>query len=105
MQLFEQATVFVMPSLYEPFGIVYVEAGTAGVPSIGTTVGGATDAIGPGGLLVDPGDDGGLLNAMRRLTDPTTAHSLGVRACEHASTYSWEAVARRVAAALLPTMQ
>ena len=32
----ESATCFVMPSHFEPFGIVYVEAAAAGVPSIGT---------------------------------------------------------------------
>src|SRR5919109_132591 len=56
--LFASATCFVMPSRYEPFGIVYVEAAAAAVPSIGTVFGGARDAIGDeGGLLVDPSDE------------------------------------------------
>ena len=102
ISLFETATVFVMPSRFEPYGIVHVEAGSAGVPSIGTTRGGACDSVGPGGLLVDPGDEVGLVAAMRRLSDPETARVFGERALEHSKKNSWEAVADRVAGVLGP---
>jgi glycosyltransferase involved in cell wall biosynthesis len=100
--LFEHATCFVMPSCFEPFGIVYVEAGTAGVPSIGTKVGGAADAIGAGGVLVDPEDDTALREAMLALCAPETARRLGRLARRNAARYSWPLVARRVLEALLP---
>jgi hypothetical protein len=47
--LFGSATCFVMPSFVEPFGITYVEAAAAGLPSIGTRVRGTTDSVGDGG--------------------------------------------------------
>ena len=59
--LFAAATCFVVPSLLEPFGIVYVEAATAGVPSIAGIHGGTADSVGDGGVLVDPTDDDALV--------------------------------------------
>jgi glycosyltransferase involved in cell wall biosynthesis len=99
-QLFQQATCFVMPSRYEPFGMVYVEAAAAGTPSIGTSVGGAEDAIGDGGLLVDPTDPTALLDAMRELAEPERAAAAGSAALSHSSAYTWRAVAERVVRAL-----
>ncbi len=99
-RLFERATCFVMPSRFEPFGIVYVEAGTAGVPSIGTSVGGAADAIGHGGLIVDPEDDDALLAAMLELCDAAIARRLGGLARRNAARFTWPRVAERVLEAL-----
>lgn len=99
VELFEQATCYVMPSRFEAFGMVYVEAGAAGVPSIGTTRGGAATAIGEGGILVDPEDDGALLAAMTELADAERAEELGHVAREHARPYTWRGVAERILAA------
>jgi glycogen synthase len=98
--LFERATCFVLPSRFEPYGIVYVEAGGAAVASIGTSVGGAADAIGEGGVLVDPGDGDALREAMLALCDPAVARRLGEAAKENADRHSWQAVATRVLEAL-----
>jgi glycosyltransferase involved in cell wall biosynthesis len=95
--LFETATCFVMPSLFEPFGMVYVEAAAAGVPSIGTAVGGARDVIGhEGGLLVDPHDERGLTEAMTVMCDPDRASSMGAAALRRSALFTWRAVAERV---------
>jgi glycosyltransferase involved in cell wall biosynthesis len=99
-RLFEQATCFVMPSQYEPFGMVYVEAAAAGVPSIGTSVGGAADAVGDGGILVDPANEDELLDAMRQLADPGRAEVAGAAALARAPLFTWRAVAERVVSAL-----
>ena len=98
--LFARSTCFVMPSGYEPFGIAYVDAGAAGIPSIGTTVGGAADAIGDGGLLVDPSDEPQLVAAMQELADPATAQRLGEAARRHADLLTWPLVAERLVKAL-----
>lgn len=95
-QLFLQSTCFVMPSFIEPFGIVYVEAATAGIPSIGTTNGGTADSIGDGGRCVDPGDDEGLLEAMVELSDPATASEVGAAASRRAELLTWRATAERI---------
>jgi glycosyltransferase involved in cell wall biosynthesis len=99
--LFESATCFVMPSQCENFGIVYVEAAAAGVPSIGTTVGGAADAIGEeGGLLVDPADEEALVEAMAAMCDPERARNMGAAARDRSHLFTWKAVAGRIADAL-----
>ncbi len=55
-EYFRQAAVFVMPSLMEGFGLVFLEAMAAGVPVIGGNVGGTKELVkdGVNGLLVDP---------------------------------------------------
>ena len=95
-RLFEKATCFVMPSRFEPFGIVYVEAGAAGVPSIGTAVGGARDAVGPGGLLVDPSDERALVEALMVMCNPSRASMMGAAALKRSVLFTWTAVADRI---------
>jgi glycosyltransferase involved in cell wall biosynthesis len=98
--LFAAATCFVMPSRHEPMGISYAEAGSAGVPSIGTTRGGAHEVIGPGGTVVDPDDGGALFAAMLRFSEPSYAAAAGEAACAHARLYTWPRVAKRILNAL-----
>jgi len=101
-ELIDCATCFLMPSTYEPFGIAYIDAGAAGVPSIGTTVGGAPDAVGRGGVVVDPDDEDALLDAMLELAIPATAQRLGQLAEEHSALFTWQAVGERLLRALRP---
>lgn len=99
--LFARATCFVMPSLIEPFGIAYVEAASAGVPSIAGSVGGPTDIVGgAGGILVEPSDEQGLFEAMLRLADPDTAQRMGLAAYARSTLYTWSKVAERLLRAL-----
>jgi glycosyltransferase involved in cell wall biosynthesis len=91
-----------MPSSFEPFGIVHATAAAAGVPSIGTTVGGAGYVIGAhGGRLVPPGDRRALLAAMLELSSPDTAMRMGAAALERSRRFTWRAVAQRVLDALV----
>ena len=98
--LFEAATCFLMPSRYEAAGIAYTEAAAAGIPSIGTTVGGAAFVIGPGGKVVDPEDELALLGAMIELSNPEVARRLGGLAMRRAPLFTWKAVAGRILRAL-----
>lgn len=102
--LFASATCFVMPSLVEPFGIVYVEAAAAGIPSIATTVGGTNESVGSGGVLVDPSDEAALLTAMRKLADPAQARSLGEEALRRSSELTWRKTAERLVRAIAPRL-
>jgi len=70
-KLFEVCSLFVAPSLYESFGLIYVEAMNYARPAIGCTVGGAADIIvnGETGYLVPPESPNDLaaaiVNALR----------------------------------------
>jgi len=85
---------------FEAFGLVFLEAGAAGRPVLGTTGSGAEDAIedGVSGYLRDPGDTAGLAAALVALhDDPGLAARLGQAGRERASRQTWAAAAERVA--------
>jgi glycosyltransferase involved in cell wall biosynthesis len=95
-ELFAEATCFVMPSLFEPWGLVYVEAAAAGVASIAGSIGGTADSVGEGGVIVDPYDEDALFRAMRALCDPDTAQHLGVLAHARSAALTWSQTTQRV---------
>jgi glycosyltransferase involved in cell wall biosynthesis len=61
--------IFVLPSHSESLGYALLEAGMAGLPAIGTTVGGIPEILEEGrtGLLVPPNDPPALYRAIERL--------------------------------------
>ena len=63
----QRADGFVLASLHEPLGVVYMEAMACGLPTIGTRAGGVKELIedGVSGRLVPPGDADALARAMR----------------------------------------
>jgi len=65
-ELYNQADVFVLPSLTESFGQVFGEAMACGLPIIGTNVGGIPEIVidNENGLLIQPGDVAGLKTAL-----------------------------------------
>ena len=99
-RLFQTATCFVLPSRYEAAAIAYVEAGGAGLPCIGTSVGGAKELIGDAGRVVHPRDDEALYSTMLELSDPEVAARLGQLALARSPLFTWRAVAERVLRAL-----
>jgi len=93
------ADVFVLPSRYEPFGIVMLEAMACEIPVVATSAGGPATVIEPGvtGLLVDPTDTEALADALAALIrDPDKRREYGKRGRETAEkNYSWEIIAAR----------
>jgi glycosyltransferase involved in cell wall biosynthesis len=76
----QAADVFVAPSLYESFGLVFPEAMRWGTPVVGTTAGGIPEVVTDGetGLLVPPGDAAALGAALvRLLRDEALRNRLG----------------------------
>jgi glycosyltransferase involved in cell wall biosynthesis len=69
--LYSVCDVFVMPSLYEGLGLVYIEANAMNLPTIGYNVRGVREAIKDGttGFLVSPEDIGELSDKMRILKE------------------------------------
>src|SRR5207302_6121811 len=79
VELYAEAEVAVVPSLYEGFSLPAVEAMACGVPIVATTGGALPEVVGRDnetGLLVPPGDPGALAIAIGRLFDD---HSLQSR--------------------------
>jgi glycosyltransferase involved in cell wall biosynthesis len=78
--LYRDATVFCMPTLAEPLGIVFVEALAHAVPAVATRLGGVPDIVedGRSGVLVEPHDVDAIAAALSRLIgDPDTCRTYG----------------------------
>jgi len=76
----------------EGFGLVYLEAGAVGLPSVATDVGGVSDAVvgGETGLLVPPSPDE-IARAIATLaSDEATRCALAIGAVAHAGRLSWK---------------
>lgn len=93
---YHAANVFVLPSIHEPFGIVILEAWSAGLPVVASRVGGIPHFVEDGrdGLLFDPADDAGFLRAVEAvLKRPELASSLAEAGGNKArGEYDWDAV-------------
>jgi glycosyltransferase involved in cell wall biosynthesis len=83
-RVYRTSDIVVVPSCWgEPFGLVTIEAGAAGVPVVATRDGGMPEVIrdGENGLLVEVGDDSGLAAAVARLVaSPGLRAEMGQRA-------------------------
>ena len=101
IQLLTHAAVFVCPSVYEPLGIVNLEAMACGTPVVASQVGGIPEVVDDGktGLLVPLDDDfeAGLAHALDSVIgDPEAARRMGEAGRERAvGEFGWDAVARR----------
>ncbi len=92
---YAMASVAVVPSLYEGFGLPAGEAMACGVPVISTTGGALPEVVGDAGILVPPGDADALAREIIRLLDnPEYARKLGEagykRVQQH---FTWERAA------------
>lgn len=99
--LLAAADVVVLPSRYEPFGIVALEAAAAGAPLVASTAGGLAELVVDGvtGLSVAPGDVDGIAEAVRAvLADPAAAARRAKAAKARLSTeFDWRGIAEQTA--------
>ncbi|MET9730979.1 glycogen synthase [Streptomyces sp. NPDC006458] len=104
IQLLTHAAVFVCPSVYEPLGIVNLEAMACGTPVVASRVGGIPEVVEDGvtGRLVAVDDDfeAGLTRALDSLLgDAEAARRMGEAGRARAvGEFGWDAIARRTAA-------
>jgi len=99
VELYAEAEVAVVPSLYEGFSLPAIEAMAAGVPLVATTGGALPEVVGSNGdnaLTVAPGDPGALATAiLRLLAAPRLRERLGGAGRAHVlDRYTWAATAR-----------
>ena len=99
VELYSSARVFVCPSVYEPFGIINLEAMACDTPVVASAVGGIKEVVIPEetGLLVDPSDAGQIAAAVNSLlANPELAASMGKNGRKRVEEYfSWESIAKQ----------
>jgi D-inositol-3-phosphate glycosyltransferase len=96
---YSAAEVVVMPSHYESFGMVALEAMACGTPVIASQVGGLAFLIQDGitGYHVPEDDDKVLCEKLSALLgNPSLRQKLGRNAAEYAQNYSWEKIAAQI---------
>jgi glycosyltransferase involved in cell wall biosynthesis len=98
VELYAEAEVAVVPSLYEGFSLPAIEAMACGVPLVCTTGGALPEVVGRDGktaLLVPPGDPSALAAALvRALDDPALRARVGEAGRQRVlERYSWRATA------------
>jgi alpha-maltose-1-phosphate synthase len=102
IQLLTHALAFVCPSVYEPLGIVNLEAMACSTAVVASRVGGIPEVVEDGvtGLLVPPDDPAALADALNALLlDPARAAAMGRAGRRRAvDEFSWDAVAVQTAA-------
>ncbi|MHB8491621.1 MAG: glycosyltransferase family 4 protein [Solirubrobacteraceae bacterium] len=100
--LYRIADLCVVPSIYEPFGLVALEAMASGCPCIVADTGGLREVVPAGervGLRFNGGDADHLgVMIERLLTDEALRDRLVVEASEHVLRFDWGDVARRTLA-------
>ena len=100
VELYAEAEIAVVPSLYEGFSLPAIEAMSAGVPVVATTGGAIPEVVGTDGTtgaLVPPGDAGALaLTIGELLDDPARRASIGAAArARVVDRWSWRATAEQ----------
>ena len=93
------AEMLVLPSEYEAFGIVLLEAAAAKTAVIGTNVGGIPEAMSPGnnGLIVEYNDVNNLAKSIAiLLEDEKMSKEMGNSGREWAKNFSWESIVKEI---------
>jgi starch synthase len=101
IQLLSHSTLFACPSVYEPLGIVNLEAMACGTAVVASKTGGIPEVVADGetGLLVPPDDPQALADSINALTrDPDRAKAMGAAGRERAATqFGWARIAGQAA--------
>src|SRR5437762_613823 len=99
VQLYSHAAVFACPSVYEPFGLINLEAMACETPVVASAVGGILEVVvdGETGILVPPADPAALAAALTRvLDDPALGRRMGQAGRKRVEAqFSWASVAER----------
>jgi D-inositol-3-phosphate glycosyltransferase len=94
--LYNASDVVCVPSRYESFGLVAVEAMACGIPVVASRAGGLIFSIDEGvsGLLVSPNDAEGFAHAMATvINDRVLAERMSIAAREQAHRFAWPVIA------------
>lgn len=105
LRLYREASMLVIASWDEGFGMPALEAMAIGLPVVAANRGSLPEVLGDAGILVDPGDPLTMASAMRRLLDdPVLRREQAAKGVKRASDFSWDASAARLLGAFREAM-
>jgi glycosyltransferase involved in cell wall biosynthesis len=94
VELYQQASAYLMASRYEGFGLPTLEAMASGAPVVAFSNSAVTEVVREGGHLIEDGDVRAMTAAVRQLLDsPDCAQEWRQRGLAHVRTFTWEACA------------
>lgn len=97
VQLYNGASLFVYPSLYEGFGLPVIEAMSCGLPVITSNISSLPEVGGAAAIYIDPGDCEGIRNSIVRvLTDKAMRSAMESASVEQSKKYTWETAAKEI---------
>ncbi len=98
VELYSAADIFVLPSLYEPFGIVLIQAMATETPIVATKVGGILEVVGNTALTVPSRDSIALRKAIQKYADDKKLRKQKAKqAYERVkNNFDWKIVGRQV---------
>jgi glycosyltransferase involved in cell wall biosynthesis len=88
-RLYREASMLVLPSLEEGFGMPALEAMTVGVPVVASRRGALPEVVGDAGTLVDPLDGQALADAIEATLDPARSDAHARAGIVRARRFSW----------------
>lgn len=97
--LYNAASIFAFPSLFEGAGLPPVEAMRCGVPVVSSNTSSLPEMVGAGGILLSPTDAKGWVRALTSLmTDASLRREYAAKGQKQAKRFSWERTARETIA-------
>jgi glycosyltransferase involved in cell wall biosynthesis len=94
--LYAGASAFVLPSLYEGFGLPCIEAMACGTPVVAADAAALPETCGDAALYADPRDPDAIAVAVQQALEPQTAERLRRAGLARAAAFTWDRTARGV---------
>ncbi|MEK7581071.1 MAG: glycosyltransferase family 1 protein [Patescibacteria group bacterium] len=89
--LISGAKLYVLPSLYEGFGIPVIEAQACGVPTVVSNTSSLPEVVGKSGVLIDPTDSNSIAKGIKKiLSSEKLSQDLVKMGYENVKRFSWE---------------
>lgn len=95
--IYNMASVFIFPSLYEGFGLPLLESMACGTPVVTSNVSAMPEVVGNAGILVEPNNPLGIAEAVYRLvSDEQLVKKLTSLGLQRVRSFTWENAAREM---------